>query len=238
LLEAWLEDSRSLYFDPQSVTDIFTRYDQLGQTLRSQYPALFGDLPPSRYPRIEQTTDFEGRGYVRRPSLDLLLKDIRYCIDVLSNTETVDIPAMKVTRESIFFAGQYFDALKQVREIISQAQRKIVVIDSYVDEGVLDLLTAKKPNVEVIILTRDASPAVKRTAAAFNKQYGQLSVRASEAFHDRFVIVDDQEFYHFGGSIKDVGHRGFMFSRIEEPVVIEALRNKFAQEWAGAAVVL
>jgi hypothetical protein len=52
------------------------------------------------------------------------------------------------------------------------------------------------------------------------------------------VIVDDQEFYHFGGSIKDVGHRGFMFSRIEEPVVIEALRNKFAQEWAGAAVVL
>ena len=55
---------------------------------------------------------------------------------------------------------------------------------------------------------------------------------------DRFVIVDDREFYHFGASIKDLGHRGFMFSRIEEPDVVSALRTKLVQEWASGKIVV
>lgn len=150
----------------------------------------------------------------------------------------VDVPSMKVSQEGVFFAGQYFDALLRLTEILSQAQQSIVIIDGYINEDVLRLVSSKLPAVEVKILTKAVSPPVATAAAAFNKQYGKLSIGTSEAFHDRFVIVDDREFYHFGASIKDLGHRGFMFSRIEEPDVITALWAKFLQEWASATVVV
>jgi len=109
-----------------------------------------------------------------------------------------------------------------------------VLIDGYISEDVLDLLTSKAEGALVRILTGRVEPALKVHAEAFNKQYGGLSLRASRAFHDRFVIVDDSLFYHFGASIKDLGGRGFMFSRIEEPMVIESLHEKFSSAWEAA----
>lgn len=229
----WLEDARAI-FDYQSVQDLFSRYNPLRDALRSEYPSLLGDLPV----RTMQIETAGNSTYINRRSLDLLLKDIEYCLDILSSITTVDVPSMKVTREGGFFAGQYFDALRHVTEILSHAQRSIVIIDGYINEDVLKLLTPKGPEVEVNILTKDVSPALSTAATAFNKQYGKLSIRTSQAFHDRFVIVDARDFYHFGASIKDLGHRGFMFSRLEEPEVIDALRTKWAEEWAKATVAV
>jgi hypothetical protein len=156
----------------------------------------------------------------------------------LVEPQAVEVPAMKVTREGVFFAGQYFDALQKVAEIISQAKKCLTIIDGYVDERVLNILTSKSDAVRVDILTKNATPALKTASITFNLQYGKLSIRTSPTFHDRFVIVDDKEFYHFGASIKDLGNRGFMFSLIEEPDVMNALRKKFAQDWASATVVV
>jgi hypothetical protein len=75
---------------------------------------------------------------------------------------------------------------------------------------------------------------LKTAAEAFNRQYGGLETRMSRAFHDRFVFVDETDFYHFGASLKDLGNRGCMFSRIEEQDVIDALQSKWTQEWAKA----
>ncbi len=86
------------------------------------------------------------------------------------------------------------------------------------------------------ILTHDAQPALMPVAHAFQKEHGGLELRTSKAFHDRFVIIDDADLYHFGASLKDMGTRGFKFSRIEEPDVIDRIRTKFATEWAKAAV--
>ena len=66
---------------------------------------------------------------------------------------------------------------------------------------------------------------------SFNRQFGNLEIRESREFHDRFVVIDDKAFYHFGHSIKDLGDRGCMFSRIEEQVVIDAFREKWSQVW-------
>ena len=145
---------------------------------------------------------------------------------------------MKVTREGVFFAGQYFDALLRVRDILAHAKKRIVIIDGYVNEDVLNLVSGKDKAVEVNILTKNVSAALNTAANAFNKQYGNLSVRTSSTFHDRFVIIDDSDFYHFGASIKDLGNRGFMFSLIEESFVMDALRHQFNQEWAKATVVV
>jgi len=142
---------------------------------------------------------------------------------------------MTISREGVFFAGQYFDALQKVTEILEQADSQIDVIDGYVDSGVLNLLTRKKSSVTVNILTKSVDPALKQAADAFNKQYHKLAIRTSNAFHDRFIIIDNKEFYHFGASIKDVGKRGFMFSRIEEEDVIKTIQKKFTEEWSRAS---
>lgn len=140
----------------------------------------------------------------------------------------------KVTREGVFFEGQYFDAMRRVQGIIGSAKRTIVIIDNYISADVLDLVSSKPARATVQILSRDIPASVRPAAQAFNRQHGGLSIRETEAFHDRFIIVDDADFYHFGASIKDAGKRGFMFSKVEEPEVIAAIRKKVAEEWAKA----
>lgn len=172
-------------------------------------------------------------------SLQLALKALdEDFFNELDEPRVVEIPAMKVTREGVFFAGQYYDAFQRVAEIISGARRSLTIIDAYIDDKVLGILSSKESAVTVSVLTSKVSPALQTAALNFNKQYGGLVIRTSRAFHDRFVVVDDSDFYHFGASIKDLGNRGFMFSLIEEPDVIESLRRKFSQEWATATVVI
>lgn len=147
---------------------------------------------------------------------------------------------MRATREGIFFGGEYYEPLRLAAGLIAQAKRSIAIIDGYLGDGltILNLLAGKGPGVDVSLLTYEdklESPLLA-LALAFHKQHGGLSLRASRAFHDRFIIIDDTDFYHFGGSLKDMGKRGFMFSRIEEPDVIEKIRTKFVEEREKATV--
>ena len=226
---------RANYFDPKDVMDLFTRFDSLRNQLRSEYPNYFGDLP-TREVKSSQTSDFEGRGYIVRRALEILLMDINYCINTFSEAQISDEPPVKVTREGLFFAGQYYDAIRWVSDIFSSAQKRIVIIDRYLNEKTLDLLCAKNPQTSVEIMTEKVTPSLKVKAVEFNKQYHQLEIRLSSAFHDRFIIIDDNEFYHLGASIEHLGHRGFMFSRIEEPVIVRNLSNELTQEWKNAKV--
>jgi hypothetical protein len=150
--------------------------------------------------------------------------------------------AVTVEREGAFLAGQQFDALRVAAGLVVQAANAITLIDGYVDDKVLALLTSKREHVTVNLLTKaSVLPAhFKVMAVAFNQQYGQkgkLSVRTSEKFHDRFLIVDN-DYYHFGASLKDLGKRGFMFSRIEEPSVVATVQGAFTAEWGTAPVVV
>jgi len=218
-VDAWLNvyhDGQASYFDPKDVSDVFSRYESLRQV------------------ELSGTSDFKGRGYIHRKRLEVLLMDINYCLNILSRTTTVNVPKMKVTREGLFFSGQYFDAVQATADILSNAKQSIVIVDNYVNEKVLSLLTTKNSSVEVRILTKEISPALRTTANEFNKQYGGLHIRTSAQFHDRFVVIDGNDFYHFGASIKDLGKRGFMFSRIEEPETTRSLYIRLSEEWEKA----
>lgn len=151
---------------------------------------------------------------------------------------SVQVPSMKLTREGVFFSDQQFSAIQRATDILLAAKSTIMIVDGYVDHSVLGLLEGKQPRVEVRLLTKTVSGPLRVAAEAFNKQYSGLSIRISDIFHDRFIVVDDTEFYHFGASLKDLGRRGFMYSRIEEPVVIELLRQKFTEEWDKATPVI
>ncbi|HKZ79130.1 MAG TPA: hypothetical protein VJ124_12570 [Pyrinomonadaceae bacterium] len=228
------------YFDPLVALEYFERFANFRDQLKALLPDLYTDFPSHAIAQPSKTTDNEGRGYITRGQLELLLLDIEEMLETWETVQTVQTsaPAMKVTREGVFFAGQYFDSLQKARDILSQAKQSISLIDGYVNEDVLNTLTAKVDTVEVNVLTRSVSPSLLTAAHAFNKQYGKLSIRTSLAFHDRFVIIDNRDFYHFGASIKDLGNRGFMFSIIEEPVVIDSLQSEWKNQWAKATVVI
>jgi len=170
---------------------------------------------------LHKFKDFQDEVYLYKAHLESLKKNLeKYHEEMLhAAVKSIDCTSMRVTREGVFFSGQHFDALMLFSDILSNAQQNILLIDGYIDKSVLNLLTAKKKDADVSILTfpKSITPALKTAAEAFNKQYKNLSIRTSQAFHDRFVIVDDNNFYHFGASFKDLGKRGFMFSHIEEP---------------------
>lgn len=147
-----------------------------------------------------------------------------------------DDPLM-VTREGVFVAGKLFDAFRRIQKVLATAKKSIVIIDGYVNESILDMVGGL--GVGVQILTLSVSGSMKMAATKFNAQHGggSLAIRTSNGFHDRFVIIDGADFYHFGASLHDAGKRGFMYSRIEEPSVIAAFRAEWQKQWAAATIV-
>lgn len=118
-------------------------------------------------------------------------------------------------KQGIFYDGQVFDAYKFISGLIKKASKSIVLIDNYVDESVLDLLTKKKKQVDVIVLTKNISKAVKLDEKKFNEQYGNLTIKQFSKAHDRFLIIDRKDVYHFGASLKDAGKKWFAFTKMD-----------------------
>jgi hypothetical protein len=137
--------------------------------------------------------------------------------------------------KGLYSTGQYFDAKRMVRDLFADAQSEIVVIDPYVGEDVLALLTVKRPQVAVMILTGKLSPSFLALARDFNRQYKGIEVRSSKRFHDRFLIIDKKDYYHFGASLEHLGNKTFMFSKILEPSIIESLQNQWNDTWINAS---
>lgn len=119
-----------------------------------------------------------------------------------------------IPKQGIFYNGQVFDAHVFVSDLIRSAKRRIVLIDNYVDERVLLLFTKRKARVTVQILTKTISRQLANDIAKFNAQYPTIEVREFKLAHDRFLILDD-DIYHVGASLKDLGNKWFAFSRME-----------------------
>ena len=124
-------------------------------------------------------------------------------------------------KQKIFFEGQIYDAYSLIIDIIKKANKKILIIDNYIDESVLKMLTKKNKEVEVAILTSDKSKIEKIDIQKFNKEYPILKVAKTNKFHDRFIVIDNKEMYHLGASIKDLGRKCFGINKIEDLDIVE-----------------
>lgn len=147
-------------------------------------------------------------------------------------------PAADELKQALFLKGQYYDAVKVILDTIRSAQQSIVVVDPYFGKEVLDLLEAKASSVEVRILTGQVSAPLQVVAAAFSKQYGKLHIRSSNLIHDRFIVIDDRDFYHFGGSIKDLGSKLTMYTKIQDATNIDHFRKTLKDAWNNATVIM
>jgi hypothetical protein len=117
-------------------------------------------------------------------------------------------------KQGIFFDGQVFDAYAFVCELIRTANRRIILINNYVDESVLLLLAKRKAGVGAQLLTRTISRQFAQDIAKCNAQHPAIEAREFKLSHDRFLIVVD-DIYHIGASLKDLGKRWFAFSKME-----------------------
>ena len=129
--------------------------------------------------------------------------------------------------EGIFYDGQIFDAYVHIVNLIKQAKQSIVLVDNYIDETTLTMLSKRSSNVSATIYTSQQSQNLRQLQLDIqrhNQQYPPIAVNYCQRNHDRFLIIDDVV-YVFGASLKDAGKKLFAYIRMQETSASELLNN-------------
>lgn len=130
------------------------------------------------------------------------------------------------SEQKVFFDGQIYDAFSLIASIIRKAKQEIILIDGYVDVDTLNILAKKNDGVDVKIFTYASAPLSNRDMANFNTQYPTLTMKKTQVFHDRFIILDGKTAYHIGASIKDAGKKCFGISLLKDPGIVSDLLSR------------
>lgn len=126
-------------------------------------------------------------------------------------------------RQKVFFEGQVWDAFELLVSLVRRAKESIVLIDGYTDAGTLNILAKKNDGVSVTLWTHPKAKLTAKDIETFNAQYPELTVRRTESFHDRFIILDGTETYLVGASLKDAGKKAFGITRIEDSETVQTI---------------
>jgi len=129
--------------------------------------------------------------------------------------------------QGIFFDGQLFDAYVFVNDLIKRANKSIVLIDKYVDESTLLMLSKRNPKCNATIYTQKITAQLQLDLAKHNAQYPGIELKTLKTAHDRFLILDSKEVYHIGASLKDLGKKWFAFSKLNAflPTILDKLKE-------------
>lgn len=119
--------------------------------------------------------------------------------------------------EGIFYDGQLFDAYKFAIDLIRSARKSLLLIDNYVNESVLLMLSKRNKGVPADIYTQTVSHQLQLDLQKYNSQYPPIGLHTYKKSHDRFLIIDGTDVYHIGASLKDLGRKMFAFSKLEIP---------------------
>ena len=147
---------------------------------------------------------------------------LRHEKDIKILQETFD--KLEGSRNQIFFDGQIYDSYSKIIDLMNIAKKELIIIDSYADKILLDMIS--KLNIKVILITKTKSLLSKLDIEKYNKQYNNLNIIYDDTFHDRYFIMDKSVIYHLGTSINHMGSKTFSINKLEDSVVIESLLNK------------
>ena len=140
-------------------------------------------------------------------------RQIEYLTDKVDFFVRTSLPPV----EGIFYDGQLFDAYKFATDLIRSARVSLLLIDNYVDESVLLMLSKRNAGVKADIYTQAVSHQLQLDLQKHNGQYPPIGIHTYKKSHDRFLIIDGTDIYHIGASLKDLGKKMFAFSRLEIP---------------------
>ena len=145
--------------------------------------------------------------------------------------------------EQFFPPGTPYDAYIAIREILEKAASSAIIIDPFMGSTIfatLSTINASTLSIQLLTTAMNLKSDFQIEAANFQKQYTtvQLEVRTTTDFHDRFIAIDNAEYYHIGASIKDAGKRAFLISRLQDQPIINILKQYIDQVWQSATLVL
>ena len=126
--------------------------------------------------------------------------------------------------EGVFFDGQIYDAYELVSKLIKSAKRSIILIDNYIDESVLTLLDKRADGITAEIYTQQINPQLRLDIQRHDSQYAPIPIHVLTRSHDRFLLIDD-DVYHIGASIKDLGKRWFAIMKMQETKADEIINH-------------
>lgn len=153
--------------------------------------------------------------FQRIDNLEILRQKDKLEIDIQFNKifDALEQKKLKTT-QGIFYNGQIFDAYIFITDLLRDANKKIILIDNYVDDTTLTIFT-KVPKIKVTIYTNTISKQLKLDLEKYNAQYNNVIIKTFKNSHDRFIIIDDKKIYHIGASLKDLGKKWFAFSNMD-----------------------
>lgn len=161
--------------------------------------------------------DYLLKGYVlnqRMSQVENHVEELSKKVDIIS----LQLESNKLPNQGVFFEGQVFDAYNFIADLARRAEKSILLMDNYIDDTVLTLLSKRKKNVTVHIYTANVSKQMRLDIEKHNQQYPGVTIKAFKHSHDRFLIIDNKELYHIGASLKDLGKKWFAFSRMDSLV--------------------
>ena len=138
--------------------------------------------------------------------------------------ESFDKLSEKTKDTKIYFAGQMYDAYSKILNIFKSAKKELIIIDSYADNVILDIV--KRLKTKVTIITKSNNLLTRLDIEKYNTQYHNLKVIFDNSFHDRYFIIDNKEFYHCGTSINRIGYKTFSITRMNDEETYIELLNK------------
>ena len=172
--------------------------------------------------------DYLMKGYAINNRMNRLEDKVEK-LDGKLNQIDLQISTHLIPTQGVFFDGQVFDAFELASKIIRSAKKNIVLIDNYIDETTLTHLCKKQNNVAVVLLTKGISKQLHLDIQKANTQYGNIHATNFTQSHDRFLIIDNEEVYHLGASLKDLGKKWFAFSKLNKDsvsTILTAISNK------------
>jgi hypothetical protein len=155
------------------------------------------------------------KGYAMNQRVDRIENNLENLSKEVSKI-SLRLKTNELPTQGVFFDGQIFDAYELMSKLIRSANKEIILIDNYIDESVLMHLSKRSANVKAIIYTKKITKILELDLDKHNKQYQPIFVRELTGSHDRFLIIDKNELYHIGASLKDLGKKWFAFSRIND----------------------
>jgi hypothetical protein len=158
--------------------------------------------------------DYLLKGYALNNRLNRIEDNVQKLAEKVEGID-LQIQANLPPNQGIFFNGQVFDAYTFVSDLIRSAKKSIILIDNYIDDTVLMHFTKRKKGVSLTVFSKNISKQLKLDIKKHNDQYEQVTIKTFKDAHDRFLIIDEKEVYHFGASLKDLGKKWFAFSKMD-----------------------
>lgn len=157
--------------------------------------------------------DYLLKGHVVNHRLGRIEEEVQKIKDRINEIEFA-VQTNLPPNEGIFFDGQIFDAWQFVSQLIKGAKEDIVLIDNYLDESVLMLLSKRNSEVKATIFSNNITKQLDTDLKKHNQQYPRIELKRFSKSHDRFLVIDKKDVYHIGASLKDLGKKWFAFSKI------------------------